>query len=161
MCCFLLHTPRLEIKEMWLPVWVGWDQLINYKSSLHRETVLEIDPCLSRDWGGFLGRDWEQDEDWRMGRNDALNFFLSKSGVCQTSGANNIANELWKFLIKLKMPPSSFLVVPAELNSYCCVTIQPSVRAETNGFPRVSPRRAAWDLRKCLIGTAQRYQKCW
>lgn len=152
--CFLLHILWLQIKEMWFPVWAGWDQLTNYKSPLHHERVLQI--CVLA--GGnsaaadgisterFMYWDCNQDEDWRIVRNDA--FFKKKttSKVCQISGANNTANELWKpgpFLIKLKMPLSSFLVVPAELNNYCSATIQCSARAEANSLPRVSPKQAA------------------
>lgn len=84
---------------------------------------------------------------WRL--KNSLKWYFKKeekSGLCQTSGSNNIANDLWKpslLLIKLKMPLSSFLVVPAELNNYCFSTILCSARAEANSHPRVSPKQAA------------------
>lgn len=130
---------------MWYPAWVGWDQLINCKSFLLHGGGVQICALAWREalaadgisTGRSMNRDCNQDEDWGV---------IRKSWVWQPSGANNTVNELWKpgpLLTKLKMPLSSFLVVPAELNDYCSETIQCSARAEAKSLPRVSPEEAA------------------
>lgn len=133
---------------MWFPVWVGWDQLINYKSPLHHKRVLQIWALA----GGnsvaadgistkrFTYWDCDQNEDWRIVRNDAFFFKWKKSIEYVRLLEPIILLMRCESLIKLKMPLSSFLVVPAELNNYCSATIQRSAR---NSLPRVSPKQAA------------------